>query len=472
MKAPSENAMTDITGESSESRILIVEDDPQLRTMLEEEIGEAGYATRSVPSAERALEDCEFWHPDVVLTDLRLPGADGASLLNHLKRGRFSPSVIIITAFGTIPQAVNALKAGADNFLTKPLDFDHLLICVDRSLELRNLRSEVERFRQTMESSPAPGLISASRAMQSVLYQVGQIAGASGPVTILGESGVGKELVAQAIHQQSRRRDGPFVAVNCAGIPEHLVESELFGHTAGAFTGAGKKRRGLFDAAEKGVLLLDEVADLPLAVQAKLLRALQNHTIRPVGDDTEHPVDVRVIAATNRELDEDVRENRFREDLYYRLTAFVLRVPPLRDRPADMELLAARFIAQYSKDTGKQVSGLSGEALEALQRYSFPGNVRELQNIINRAVTFSRGDQVLLEDLPENLRRNSGVTTPGVRDIESLAGPQLPTLEEMKRRYIQHVLAQTKGNKRRAAAILGIERQTLYRYLARKEETG
>lgn len=451
-------------------RILVVEDDDQLRDMLSEEVTEAGYAVKSVSSAENALETIKTWHPDVVISDLRLPGEDGFSLLREVRAGPQSPCFLVITAFGTIPEAVEALKSGADNFLTKPLDFDHLLLCLERALEVRRLRLEVERFRQSSRTPRFHDIIGNCKPMRKLYYQIQQIAKASGPVMIHGESGSGKELVAEAIHRESDRRDGQFVPVNCAGIPENLLESEFFGHAAGAFTGAQKAKKGLFEEAHKGVLFLDEVAELPQSLQAKLLRVLQDGRIRPVGSNQEKTVDVRVVVATHRDLQKAVSAGSFREDLYFRLETFMLTIPPLRKRKDDLELLAVRFLSQYSRELGKNVRGFSSEALDLLRNYAFPGNVRELQNAIKRAATFCEDSSVRAEDLPERIRGGSAIPAAPDDVSRSLPVPlvddqRIAPLEELKLRYVRHVLDQCHGNKRRAAALLGIGRRTLYEYL-------
>lgn len=453
----------------SPARILIVEDDPQLREMLREEVAEAGHEPRVAADAEEATHALEAWRPELVICDLRLPGRSGLDLLRATRALPLPPGFLIITAFGGIPQAVEALKAGADNFLAKPLDFDHLIISIDRALEVRRLRSEVERIQTADREPPATDILGQSRAIDQLLYQIHQIGRVDAPVLITGESGVGKELVAHAIHQHGGNPDTPFVPVNCAGIPESLLESELFGHVAGAFTGAKSPRRGLFQEAAGGVLFLDEIGELPLPMQAKLLRVLQTGKIRPVGGDQEQPVKVRIVAATNRDLHLEVQERRFREDLYYRLETFVLRVPPLRERENDLELLAAHFLARYSAEFNKPLQGIDAEALAALKGHSFPGNVRELQNMIKHAVAFARGSGVTLEDLPLANRRGrqdsaSPNTAPALADLLD-PDARVLTLEEVKRRYIRHTLDQTGGNKRRAAALLGIGRHTLYKYL-------
>ena len=456
-------------------RILVVEDDDQLRDMLSEEVTEAGYAVKSVSSAENALETIKTWHPDVVISDLRLPGEDGFSLLREVRAGPQSPCFLVITAFGTIPEAVEALKSGADNFLTKPLDFDHLLLCLERALEVRRLRLEVERFRQSSRTPRFHDIIGNCKPMRKLYYQIQQIAKASGPVMIHGESGSGKELVAEAIHRESDRRERPFVPVNCAGMPENLLESEFFGHVEGAFTGARKTKKGLFEEADKGVLFLDEVAELPLAMQAKLLRVLQDGKIRPVGGNQEKTIDVRVLVATHRDLAKAVGAGTFREDLYFRLETFTLNLPPLRQRGDDLELLAARFLSQYSREIGKNVRGFSAETLALLRNYPFPGNVRELQNAIKHAVTFCHESTVKPEDLPERVRGKTALQSPAdARDASGWSGMdmedgRIASLEELKLKYVHHVLGRCQGNKRRAAALLGIGRRTLYEYLKKLE---
>ncbi len=460
-------------------RVLIVEDDAQLRSMLTQEVDEAGYRTEAVASAEDAMPVIEQWHPDLVISDLRLPGNDGFSLLKEVRSRSQPPCFLVITAFGTIPEAVEALKAGADNFLTKPLDFDHLLLCLERALEVRRLRLEVERFRSSRRIPGFHDIVGSSKPMQKLYYQIQQIARANGPVMIYGESGSGKELVAEAIHRESDRKDGPFIPVNCAGIPESLLESELFGHAEGAFTGAHKSKKGLFAEAHRGVLFLDEIGELPLSMQAILLRVLQDGKIRPVGANHENTVDVRVVVATHRDLQKAVAAGTFREDLYFRLETFLLTIPPLRNRKEDLDLLAIRFLSQYNRELGKNVRGFSSDALDLLRNYSFPGNVRELQNVIKRAATFCQEGAVRAEDLPERLRGVSSLQT--ARDDSAFSLPpsllddkRVTPLEELKLRYVQHVLDQCAGNKRRAAALLGIGRRTLYEYLKKLDlpETG
>lgn len=449
--------------------VLLVEDDAGLRELLQEELEDAGMAVEPVDSAEKALRALQQASPDLVISDLRLPGMDGMALLHEVRNLHARPAFLIITAFGTISQAVEALKQGADEFLTKPLDLEHFMLAVQRLMETRRLRGEVQRFRQLMEQDSFHGMIGRGRAMQVMFDQIRQLARAAGPVLVAGESGTGKELVARAIHAESSRARAPFQAVNCAGVPAELLESEFFGHEAGAFTGASRAHKGLFDQANGGTLFLDEMGEMPMALQAKLLRVLQDGVIRPVGGNREHQVDVRIVAATNRRLDELIESGDFREDLFYRLETFTLRVPPLREREDDMELLAARFLERFAVQMDRDVRGFTPAAMQCLKQYGFPGNVRELENAIERAVTFCHDEQVDVEHLPARMHPEQ---RPRIQAAEAdqvmgefLDGPILPTLDELERRYIRYVLDQVGGNKRRAAALLNVSRRTVYRRL-------
>jgi DNA-binding NtrC family response regulator len=455
---------------STAEKILIVEDDVKFCALLSDEVADAGYQVRSANTVEEARLILSGWPPDLVLCDLRLPGADGLTLLRLTRDLTLPPAFILITAFGTVPQAVEALKAGADDFLTKPLDLDHLRLRLARTLEVRRLRREIEQFQRQFGRGDFHGIVGRSEPMQSLFEQVRRVAQAAGPVLIIGESGTGKELVARAVHEESPRAGQPFIAVNCAGVPEDLLESEFFGHVAGAFTGAAKARKGLFTEASGGTLLLDEIGEMPQSLQAKLLRVLQEGKVRPVGGDREQPVDVRVVAATNRDLEQAAGSGEFREDLYYRLETFVLQVPPLRERGDDRELLAVRFIAQFAAQAGRDGLALSESALQLIKRYPFPGNVRELQNAMERAVTFCTGKTIEPEHLPKRLReRSHEMVTPEQKSGLPLTMLQhadgLLTLAELEERYIDYVLERVGGNKRRAAALLGIGRRTLYRRL-------
>ncbi|GGB40124.1 sigma-54-dependent Fis family transcriptional regulator [Oceanisphaera marina] len=454
--------------------ILLVEDDSGLRELLQEELEAEGYRVTACGDAEQGLQLLQTGTPDLLISDLRLPGADGLSLLPALGASEMPPAVLIITAFGSVQQAVKALQAGADDFLTKPLEMDHFLLTVGRLLENRRLRSEVQHYRSLLAIDQFNGIIGHSPAMQQLFHQIRQIASADGPVLVQGESGTGKELVARALHDQSNRKDGPYMVVNCGGIPSELMESEFFGHAAGAFTGARSQRAGLFQQADGGTLLLDELGEMPLTLQAKLLRVLQDGKVRPVGSDHEIQLDVRVIGATNRNLTDAVSDGSFREDLFYRLETFALQVPPLRARGDDIQRLIGFFLTRFNARQQRNVKGFSDEALAVLQRYAFPGNVRELQNAVERAATFCDSPLIEVHHLPQRIcqqplpinaapladhaARTSGESI--VDDAESL-----PSLETVQRQHIQRVLAATGGNKRRAADILGITRRTLYRWI-------
>lgn len=450
-------------------RILVVEDDRELRGLLDEELGEAGYEVATVADAEAALEEVRDAGADVVVSDLKLPGGDGMALLERMAGLHSRPGFIMVTAFGTIAQAMQAVKAGADDFLTKPLDIDHLLVVIARVLEMRRLRQQVARLERLVDGGDFHGMHGTSRPMRELFEQIQLVARADGPVLVLGESGTGKEQVARAIHAESAVARGPFAAVNCAGIPPDLFESEFFGHEAGAFTGAARARKGLFEEADGGTLLLDEIGELPMAMQAKLLRVMEDGRIRPVGANRERAVNVRVVAATHRDLVARIAAGEFREDLFYRLESLTLEVPTLRERGEDVDLLAAQFLNRCCAAQNKSVQGFSETTVRALHAYDWPGNVRELFNVIQRAVTFCQGDVIDREHLPVRLRSRPNPEEQGDTEgelLERLAdGPVLPTLDELQRRYLRYVLEQVGGNKRRAAAMLGIGRRTLYRWL-------
>ncbi|MFO7603795.1 MAG: sigma-54 dependent transcriptional regulator [Gammaproteobacteria bacterium] len=451
--------------------ILVVEDDTALRKMIVDEFSDAGFSVHGAADANSAWRQVQALPPDVVVSDLRLPGHDGLWLLEQVRELALPPGFIIMTAFGTVAQAVEALKQGADDFLTKPLDLDHLLLSVQRTLETRRLRKDVQRFRAFLGSNDFHGIIGNSPVMNTLFTNLKQVARANGPVLITGESGTGKDLVARAVHQESPRRDGPFIAVNCAAIPAELQESEFFGHAAGAFTGAGGARKGLFAEAAGGSLFLDEISEMPVELQAKMLRILQDGRVRPVGLNRETAIDVRIIAASNRNLETLVADGEFREDLYFRLETFGLHVPPLRERGDDIDLLAARFIDQISTQMGRKVQGISSAALELLHAYPFPGNVRELRNAIERAIAFSSGKEIAPGSLPERIRKYKRGNGHDALFPELVTDGALPTLDHMANRYTAFVLERLGGNKRQAAQVLDISRATLYRRLGLKGDT-
>ena len=456
---------------AQQETILLVEDDSGLRELLQEELEAEGYLVTACGDAEQGKQQLASHSFDLLVSDLRLPGADGLSLLPNLASQETAPAVLIITAFGSVQQAVKALQAGADDFLTKPLEMDHFLLTVSRLLENRRLRNEVQHYRSMLAVEQFNGIIGQSPAMQQLFHQIRQIAAADGPVLVQGESGTGKELVARALHDQSSRRDGPYMVVNCGGIPSELMESEFFGHAAGAFTGARTQRAGLFQQANGGSLLLDELGEMPLALQAKLLRVLQDGKVRPVGSDHEIQLDVRIIGATNRNLTEAVADGSFREDLFYRLETFAVQVPPLRERGEDIQRLADFFLTRFNARQQQRVKGFSDEALALLQQYSFPGNVRELQNAVERAATFCDTHLIEAAQLPQRIQEQTAPAHSVAEAVlptaitDSQEAESLPTLEIIQRQYIHQVLAATEGNKRRAAQILGITRRTLYRWI-------
>ena len=452
--------------------ILLVEDDRGLRELLQEELEAEGYQVIACGDAEQGKQALASQAPDLLISDLRLPGADGLSLLPNLGLSDSPPAVLIITAFGSVQQAVKALQAGADDFLTKPLEMDHFLLTVSRLLDNRKLRNEVRHYRSLLAVEQFNGMIGQSPAMQHMFHQIRQIADAEGPVLVQGESGTGKELVARALHDLSSRRNGPYMVVNCGGIPSELMESEFFGHAAGAFTGARTQRAGLFQQANGGSLLLDELGEMPLALQAKLLRVLQDGKVRPVGSDHEIQLDVRIIGATNRNLTEAVADGGFREDLFYRLETFALQVPPLRARGEDIQQLTAFFLTRFNARQKQSIKGFSDAALTLLQHYSFPGNVRELQNAVERAATFCDTPLIEVQHLPQRIREQADtsaspatITTLPILSNQPFDVAAMPTLETVQRQYIHQVLAAADGNKRRAADILGITRRTLYRWI-------
>ncbi|TRW48669.1 sigma-54-dependent Fis family transcriptional regulator [Aliidiomarina halalkaliphila] len=443
-------------------RILVVEDDPGLAELLVEELEAEGFSVRHALSVEDAWPLVESWQPVLVVSDLRLPGADGMTLIPRLKALPDAPAVLLITAFGTVDQAVEALKQGADDFLTKPLDIEHMLLTVQRLLNHRRLRTEVATMREQQRADDFHGMIGHSRVMRQLYQRIRQVAASDAPVLVLGESGTGKELVAKAIHQESERAEKPFRAVNCAGIPAELIESEFFGHAAGAFTGAQKARGGLLKETEGGTLLLDEIGEMPLDLQAKLLRVLQEGTMRPVGSDQEVKVNVRIVAATHRDLESLVDQSKFREDLFYRLETLSIAVPALRERGDDRELLAQSILAELTRNN-EHKPVFSPDAMDRIYRYPFPGNVRELRNAVERAVTFSEGHAIEAKHLPERMQKDIDVAEP---NTPSSAKQPLRSLNEVQQDYVRYVLRETGGNKRKAAEILGVTRRTLYRWLS------
>jgi DNA-binding NtrC family response regulator len=453
--------------------LLVVEDDKPLCDLIASELKDRGYLVDTAPGAQAALEVLHRRSLDLVLTDLRLPDGSGFDVLESALSHDRRPAVLLITAFGSVPQAVKALKAGADDFLTKPLDLEHLAVRLERALNHRRTNVMLHDLRETLRESGGSGLfhgmVGRSPVMRRLFASIRRVALVEEPVLITGDSGTGKELVAKAIHAESARAAKPFVAVNCASIPGPLLEAEFFGHTANAFTGARTARRGLFAEADKGTLFLDEIGELPQSLQAKLLRTLQEQSVRPIGASRETSVDTRIIAATNRDVAAEVAAGSWRADLYYRLEALTLDVPPLRARGDDRGTLIKHFLAVLASERNQPSLRLTGPAFDALNAYPFPGNVRELSNALARAATFCENGAIGLHHLPERMRGTPRLEPAGADPLGILSQPP-PTLAEVERRYIEWILSRTDQNKRRAARILDVGRRTVYRKLANPAE--
>jgi DNA-binding NtrC family response regulator len=446
-------------------RVLVVEDDRQMGELLRDRLSRRGYEVDALVSPEEALERLASEDFDAVVTDVRMQGIDGIQLCERVSLNRPDVPVLVITAFGSLETAVAAIRAGAFDFLAKPFEVEELAFRIDRALRHRRLTEEVKRLR-TQGPEPVEDLLGESAAMRRLRDLVARVADADAPVLITGETGTGKELVARAVHARGLAPDEPFVALNCAALPEPLLESELFGYARGAFTDARAARTGLLVHAGRGTLFLDEVADLPLALQPKLLRVLQERRLRPLGASEEVSFEARVVAATNRDLEAAVDEGRFREDLFFRLDVLRVEVPPLRARGSDALLLAQHFVRTCAARSGRAVTGISRGAAEKLLAYAWPGNVRELQNAIERAVALTQHEQVLVEDLPERIRDyGRGDVLVAGEDPSELA-----TLEAVEQRYVARVMEAVGGNKTLAARVLGLDRKTLYRKLARIHE--
>ena len=442
--------------------VIIVDDERSMGELLVTDLRLRGYEPLAFTSAAPALEYVKAHPVDVVLTDVRMPGTGGLELCAQLSAVQPQVPVIVMTAFGSMDTAVAALRSGAYDFLTKPIESDLLAAALERAIKQHRLQDTVRRLSETVDHNRHFGeLLGDSPAMQDIYSQLAQLADTDTSVLITGQSGTGKELVARSIHRRSRRASAPLVAVNCAALPEPLLESELFGHTKGAFTDARGERKGLFLEANGGTLFLDEVGELPLTMQVKLLRVLEQRTVRPVGSDREIPIDVRLISATNRDLESAVEEHTFREDLFYRINVIQMELPPLKQRGTDILLIAQYYIQQFADRMHKPVTGLDSTAAERLLNYVWPGNVRELRNVMERAVALTRSDKILVSDLPAKIQ--------DFRDSQAmLAGgdaTELVPLEEIERRYIEHVLKATDGNQTQAARILGVDRKTLHRKL-------
>ncbi len=447
-----------------QGRVLIVDDDRDMCVLLESQLKRRDINASWRSSAAEALDLLAVEDFDVIVTDLNLQGSSGLELCEQVVQNRPDVPVIVITAFGSLESAIAAIRSGAYDFVNKPFELDELVLTINRAMQHKALREEVKRLKEAVATTQGMDeLVGESLGMRKVYDLIDRVAETDATVLITGESGTGKELVARALHRRSQRKAGPFVAINCAAMPETLLESELFGHVKGAFTDAKAGRAGLLLQASSGTLFFDEIGEMPLGMQPKLLRSLQERTVRPVGGSDEVPFDARIIAATNRDLESEVESNRFREDLFYRINVVRIDVPPLRMRSNDVLLLAQHFLERIANRSAKRVVGISSAAAEKLLAYEWPGNVRELQNCIERAVALTRYDTIVVEDLPEKVRdyRSTNIV------VATEDASQLLPMEEVERRYILRVLKTVGGNKTTAAKVLGFDRRTLYRKLER-----
>lgn len=441
-------------------KILVVDDDLEMCGLISDVLKGEEFSvinTNNSLEASKILKKEEF---DVLITDLKMKGLKGLDLLEETKQVSPLTPVIIITAFGTIESAIQAIKMGAYDYITKPFQMDELVLTVKKALENRLLKKEVARLKKEVESRyQFHHLIGKSPSMQKIYDLIERISNTSSNVLITGESGTGKELVAKAIHYNGTRKEGPFIAINCAAIPETLLESELFGYKKGAFTDAKSDKKGLIFEANEGTLFLDEITEMSLTLQAKLLRVIEERKVRPLGDTNSYPIDVRVISTSNRDIKSLIQQGHFREDLYYRLKVIDIELPPLRGRREDISLLAQHFINKFSNELKKNISGVSDDALKFLLNYSWPGNVRELENVIQRAITLTRHEIILPEDLPASMvqEKDENLIEKGLREKY--------TVNQLEKEYIKKVLLEVGGNKSKAAEILGFDRKTLYRKL-------
>ena len=430
-------------------RILIVDDESNARAALSEILREEGYATETAADGFKALGKLDEFAPDVILTDLKMPGLDGIAFMDKARAAAPGAVFVVMTAFGTISSAVDAMKRGAENYLLKPLDPEALGAVVERAMEKARLVQETRRLRDRLrERNAFSHIVSADPKMQEVLELVAQVGPSKASVLVTGESGTGKELIAEAIHAASPRAKAPFVRLHCAALSESLLESELFGHERGAFTGAVARREGRFKQADGGTLLLDEIGEIPAAVQVKLLRFLQEKTFERVGGNETLKVDVRVLAATNRDLGAEIKKGTFREDLFYRLNVVTIELPPLRARRADIPVLASFFLRRYASENGRTIETFAGDALQTLLEYSWPGNVRELENVVERAVVLCDGSRIEKKHLP-----------PSVVPAEDRGGPPpIPgsTIADLERYAILQTLEACGGSTSKAATVLGV----------------
>lgn len=447
---------------SNAIRVMIIDDEPMMRITILDALAAEGYRVTAAETGEKGLTFLRENPVDILITDLRLPDTDGIQVLKEIKMVSPEIQVIVITAYGSIDSAVTAMKEGASDYLTKPFSMDELLLIVKRLIRIKQLEEENRLLREKVEERYGlEGLVGKSPQMLKVYDLIETVSQSDATVLVYGESGTGKEVVANAIHLRSARKAKAFIKVNCAALPETLLETELFGHEKGAFTGALKQRKGRFEIADGGTLFLDEIGDISLSVQVKLLRILQERQFERVGGNETISVDVRLICATQKDLKEEIRKGTFREDLYYRLNVVPILLPPLRERREDVLLLSEHFIKKFSQKMGKEITGLTGEAKALLLKYSFPGNIRELENMLERAIALIKDKTIRAEDLPDEV---CGQTNPIQMICEKVRGskPLAVASRIFEKEYIQKVLEKTKGKKGQAAEMLGISRKTLW----------
>jgi two-component system response regulator PilR (NtrC family) len=437
------------------ARVLVVDDEKSMRDLLAITLQRAGYDVTVADGGETAIEAIRRDPFDAIITDLRMPKVDGLQVLRSAKDLSPETAVIMVTAVASTETAVEAMKLGAYDYITKPFKLDEVNLIIQNALERKRLRDENQYLRKQLETQHRfENIVGKSARMVEVFDTIRKIADSPSTAMITGESGTGKELVARAIHFNSHRRDKPFVSVNCGAIPEGLMESELFGHVKGAFTGAVANKVGLFSAAEGGTLFLDEITEIPALLQVKLLRAIQVREIRRVGDTKDLKTDVRLIAASNRDLETAVREGVMREDLFYRLNVLPIHLPSLRERREDIPLLVAHFLQKFSKDLSKEVRGVTPEALAVLERYHWPGNIRELENVLERAIVLGAGDMLGVDSLPESVRRERPSKALEVVDLPEEGMDLEATLDEIESRYLKRALDRTRGVQTKAAELL------------------
>lgn len=450
-----------LIGRNTLAVVLVVDDEPLQRNILKTILDDEGHETHTASSGEEGLKIVKKFSPDVVLTDLKMEGMDGIEFIESIPREPFEPSVVVMTAYGTISSAVEAIRKGAFDYLTKPLNKDTLLLTVKRAVERSNLLKEnIQLQRALYDRFSIEGIIGSSKKMQEAVEIMKKISSSSATVLILGESGTGKELVARAIHYNSQRKTKPFIAINCAAIPENLIESELFGYEPGSFTGATSRSIGLFEAANGGTIFLDEIGDLPALTQSKILRVLQDKEIRRIGSRESNKVDVRIIAATNKDIEEEISKKNFREDLYYRLKVITIELPPLRERKEDIPELVDFFIKKYNQEFGKRIKVIEEKALKALIEYHWPGNIRQLESVVERAVIMCESPFIHLKDIKSELRLSHR------SDIHDFDLPDEGIdFEILEKELLKKAMLKSNGIATKAAKLLGMSYKTFcYRW--------